>query len=87
MSTPIGQPVDGFGVTEEIQAVLALMDVCDAEIRAAALAGGADEDEDWEDMDGVWTEEIERRVAEIHDGTTPTYAAEDVIAAVRIRFG
>lgn len=48
---------------------------------------GGDEDEDVKDVDAAWAEEIERRVAEIHNGTTPTYAAEDVIAAMRIRFG
>jgi ATP-dependent exoDNAse (exonuclease V) beta subunit len=49
-----------------------------------------DEDEDEDDpaeVEAAWAEEIQRRVEEIRSGTVKTYAAEDVFAALRLRFG
>ena len=38
-------------------------------------------------IEAAWADEIKRRVDEIRAGTAETYAAEDVMAALRFRFG
>lgn len=77
----------GRGQADGLWAVLAAMDDCEAEMDSAFVDGTDDDDEDTGAVDAAWAKEIQHRVAEIRDGITPTYAAEDVIAAMRIRFG
>ena len=45
------------------------------------------DDDDPAEVEAAWAEEIERRVNEIRSGTAITYPAEDVFAALRLRFG
>jgi hypothetical protein len=44
-------------------------------------------DGDPAENEAAWADEIKRRVDEVHAGTAETYAAEDVMAALRLRFG
>jgi hypothetical protein len=46
-----------------------------------------DLDEDPAEVEAAWSEEIKRRVDEIHDGTAKTYDADDVMTTMRLRFG
>jgi hypothetical protein len=76
---------NGTGHWPVVEELLAEMDqyIADAEI-------DEDDDEDDDDpaeVEAAWAEEIQRRVEEIRSGTVKTYAAEDVFAALRLRFG
>lgn len=68
-------------VSAEIQELLAEPD--------APLDNDEDEDEDGDpaEVEGAWAEEIQRRVEEIRSGSVRTYALEDVLAAMDLRFG
>ncbi|HLM69392.1 MAG TPA: addiction module protein [Longimicrobium sp.] len=44
-------------------------------------------DEDPAEVEAAWADEIKRRVDEIGNGTVETYALEDVLAEMRLRFG
>lgn len=68
----------------DLQEVIAELDRCDAEFGDLAAD---DEDGDLADLEAAWSNEIEERLREIRDGTVRTYAAEDVMAALRARFG
>lgn len=68
----------------ELEEVLAELDRCEAELMDDA--DDADEDDPAE-VEAAWALEIQRRVDEIRSGQAKTYAAEDVIAAMRLRFG
>jgi hypothetical protein len=76
---------NGTGHWPELEEVLAELDRCEAE-----FMDDSDEDDDDDDpaeVEAAWASEIQRRVDEIRGGTAKTYAAEDVIAAMRLRFG
>lgn len=75
---------NGTGHWPELEEVLAELDRCEAE-----LTDDADDadDEDPAEIEAAWALEIQRRVDEVRSGEAKTYAAEDVIAAMRLRFG
>ncbi len=75
---------NGTGHWPELEEVLAELEQCEAELMDDA--DDAD-DEDPAEVEAAWALEIERRVDEIRSGEAKTYAAEDVIAAMRLRFG
>lgn len=75
---------NGTGHWPELEEVLAELDLCEAELMDDA--DDAD-DEDPAEVEAAWALEIQRRVDEIRSGKAKTYAAEDVIAAMRLRFG
>lgn len=77
---------NGTGDWSELKEVLAELDQLEAELADEAL-DDPDEDADLAEHEQEWAAEIERRVNEIRDGTAKTYAAEDVVAALRLRFG
>lgn len=60
-----------------------------ADLAHVLLDSVDDEDADDEpaDVTAEWADEIERRVAEIRAGTAVTYAAAEVMAELRARFG
>lgn len=76
----------GTGNWRELKEVLAELDRIQAELVEEDPDDGA-EDDDPVEVEAAWAAEIERRVNEIRNGTAKTYAAEDVIAAMRLRFG
>ncbi|HST59781.1 MAG TPA: addiction module protein [Longimicrobium sp.] len=75
---------NGTGHWPELEDVLAELDRCEA-----ALMDDEDDadDDDPEELEAAWAPEIQRRVDEIRSGEAKTYAAEDMIAAMRLRFG
>jgi hypothetical protein len=79
---------NGAPLSAEEQEVLDEMD------RAAAEPDGDlfddlddGEDEDPAEVEAAWADEIAQRAAEIRDGTAKTYAAEDVMVALTLRYG
>jgi hypothetical protein len=76
---------NGTAELYDLEDVLAEMDQCESEVADEPM-GSADLD-DGADVEAAWGDEIKRRVDEIRDGTAQTYAAEDVMAALRFRFG
>jgi hypothetical protein len=66
--------------------VLAELEGLDAAWAGHPLDDPADA-EDAAEVELAWEEEIERRLHEIRSGTANTYAAEDVLVALRLRFG
>jgi hypothetical protein len=79
---------NGTGEWYDLKEVLAEMDRFEAELEAEDLDDADDdEDEDPAEVEAAWAAEIQRRVEEIRSGSVKTHAAEDVIAALRLRFG
>jgi hypothetical protein len=80
---------NGTGHWPVVEELLAEMDQFEAELDAEDLDDGDDDDEDADpaEVEAAWAEEIQRRVEEVRSGTAKTYAAEDVFAALRLRFG
>ena len=77
---------NGTGYWPDVEETLAELD----RIRAEGPCNPADddgEDDDPAEVEAEWAGEIQRRVEEIRSGTVKTYAAEDVFAALRLRFG
>lgn len=76
-------------VSAELQEVLDEMDRIRLEPSEDPHEMDEDEDEDMDpaELEAAWAEEISRRVEEIRSGTVKTYAAEDVIAALELRYG
>lgn len=74
---------NGTGHWPELEEVLAELDRCEAD----PADEGDDGDDDPAKVEAAWAAEIQRRVDEIRSGEAQTYAAEDVIAALRLRFG
>lgn len=79
---------------QQIRSGTALFDfsgvLAELERLEAGMLAPPDELEDGADpaeIEAAWADEIKRRVEEIRDGTAETYAAEDVMAALRLRFG
>ncbi|HYW13923.1 MAG TPA: addiction module protein [Longimicrobium sp.] len=87
LRTAIERRVDGIrngtGHWPELEEVLAELDLCEAELVDDADDNG---DDDPAEAEAAWAAEIQLRVDEIRSGKTKTYAAEDVIAAMRLRF-
>jgi hypothetical protein len=77
---------NGTGHWPELKELLAEQDRR-VESLASELYEEDDEDGDPAEVEVAWAEEIQRRVEEIRAGTAKTYAAEDVFAALRLRFG
>lgn len=76
---------NGTGHWPELEEVLAELDRCEAEFMDDS--DDEDDDDDPAEVEAAWASEIQRRVEEIRSGTAKTYPAEDVIAAMRLRFG
>lgn len=70
---------------EEVLAELAGLDTAWA--AEHPVYDSADDDDDPAELELAWEEEMKRRLHEIHSGTSNTYAAEDVLVALRLRFG
>ncbi|HLM69393.1 MAG TPA: addiction module protein [Longimicrobium sp.] len=77
---------NGTGEWSGLKEVLAELDQLQTELADEDL-DDSEEDVDPAEHEQAWATEIERRVNEIRDGTAKTYAAEDVIAALRLHFG
>jgi Putative addiction module component len=78
----------GTGKFSGIDEVLAELEHLEAEWAQYPLEAPADDEEDdLAEVEAAWEDEIKRRVDEIRNGTVKTYAAEDVLAALRLRFG
>ena len=82
--------VDGIrnatGEWSGLKEVLAELDRLETEL-ADEDPDDSEDDVDAAEHEQAWAAEIERRVAEVRAGTAKTYAAEDVVAALRLRFG
>lgn len=78
---------NGTGHCPELEELLAEQDRRRIDSLASELYEEDDEDGDPAEVEAAWAEEIQRRVEEIRAGTAKTYAAEDVFAALRLRFG
>lgn len=76
---------NGTGHWPEVEEVLAEMDRCKADTVQDEDDFVADDEEDA--VEAAWSEEIQRRVEEIRSGAVKTYAAEDVMAAMSLRYG
>jgi hypothetical protein len=72
-------------VTPELAEVIAELARLEAELEGDI--DGEDAEDDPVEVAASWADEIAARIAEIDDGTVKTYAAEDVMAALRVRFG
>lgn len=78
---------NGMVATPALQEVLAeLEERFDAEAAYEATSD-VHADEEPAEVERAWAEEIERRIEEVRAETERTYAAEDVMAALRARFG
>lgn len=71
----------------ELREVLAELDRYEAELGEMELDELDCEPDDLAELESAWADEIQTRIQEIEEGTVPTYAAEDVMAALRARFG
>jgi hypothetical protein len=67
--------------------VMAELDRCEAEHGDEFLDDVEDESGDPAEIEAAWADEIAERVRELREGTVKTYAAEDVMAVLRSRFG
>lgn len=76
---------NGAPLSEDLREILAEMDHAEAELADEPFEDG--EDDDPAGVEAAWADEIQLRVAEIRDGTAKTYDAEDVMTAMRLRFG
>lgn len=72
---------------QELQEVLAELERYEAEIGAPEWEASEGTVDDPTELESAWGDEIQARIQEIEEGTVPTYAAEDVMAALRARFG
>ena len=79
---------DGTAELYDLEDVLAEMEErYEAEIDDAALSSADDDLADPADVEAAWAEEIKQRIDEVSAGTVRTYAAEDVMAVLRLRLG
>ncbi len=67
--------------------VMAELDRCAAECEDHLLDEEDEESEDPSAIEAAWADEIADRVKEIREGTVKTYAVEDVLAVLEVRFG
>jgi putative addiction module component (TIGR02574 family) len=68
---------------EQIKAEALRLPVRERALLAEELISSLDEDDD---VEAAWTEEIERRVAEVREGRVELVDAEEVMARLRARF-
>ena len=78
---------NGTGYWPDVEDTLAELDRIRAEGPWDPADDGEEDDDDPAEVEAAWAEEIQRRIEEIRSGTAKTYAAEDVFAALRLRFG
>jgi hypothetical protein len=77
---------DGASITGDLREILAEMDRGEAEFAVEEQYDAVEEDDPVE-VEVAWGEEIRLRIGEILDGSVKTYDAEDVMTAMRLRFG
>jgi hypothetical protein len=70
----------------DLQEVVAELDRCEAEFAGSPMDDAGEDPDDPAEV-AAWEDEIGERLKEIREGTVKTYAAEDVMAALRARFG
>lgn len=71
----------------DLQEVVAELDRFEAEIDGNLMDDVGEDPDDPAGVAAAWEDEIGERLKEIREGTVKTYAAEDVLAALRARFG